>query len=267
MLRDDSRRLAEFYAAAHDRIVRTLAEGQGTLHSRKRARQMLREINNTISKLDSQTKNFLKKKIPEHYNRFAKEALKEAAKVKDNVKFGQIHKEAVKAFTDETAGRFAVGLTATSRAAQSIISETLRNNLTRDIAVSKIMGDSLDDASKQIVNRIKDAGITGLVDKKGRQLNIAKYARTLAHTQLAEAGRQGVKNVAIENEFDLVKISSHNSKDQCINWEGKVLSLTGATAGYQTIDEAKAIHLFHPNCQHTYTIIDPDEVTDDMKDI
>ena len=35
-------------------------------------------------------------------------------------------------------------------------------------------------------------------------------------------------------------------------WQGKVLSITGKTKGYPTLEEAKAAGLFHPNCRHAY---------------
>lgn len=42
--------------------------------------------------------------------------------------------------------------------------------------------------------------------------------------------------------------------------DGKVLSLTGETPGYPTMDEAKAAGLFHPNCRHLYGLYVEDEI-------
>ena len=42
-------------------------------------------------------------------------------------------------------------------------------------------------------------------------------------------------------------------------WEGRIVSLTGATDGFPTMEEAKADGLFHPNCTHRIEYLDEDE--------
>lgn len=266
LARDDAKELADFYAEAHNRLVRIITSGQAGLTSRKRAKEMLAEVNSVIAGLDARTQRFIENKIPIHYKRHADEALRTVKRVTGKAKFTKIHEEAINAFVDKTKMGFATGLTATTRKAQTTISQLLQNNITRELAVSNIIGEGLDTRTDTIVKLIKEQGITGLVDKRGRELNIASYARMLAYTQIAEAGRLGVKNVALQNGFDLVIISSHNSKHQeCAVWENKVISLTGSTKGYTSLDEATGSGLFHPGCQHTYSIIDEEDVTNDMR--
>lgn len=266
MLKADSAKLAGFYADAHNKLVRILVSKQSSITSRSRAKEMLGEIRSVIDGLETRTKRYVENAIPLTYNRFAKEAVQTIKKSTGKAKFTLIHEEAIKAFIDETNTKFATGLTATTRTAQTIVSQALRNNLQKEIAKAKILGSTLDDTAKELVKQIEAQGITGLVDKRGRQLNIASYAKTLAYTQFAESGRLAVQNVALENGFDLVIVSSHNSAHkECAVWEGRVLSLTGATKGFPTLEEAKASGIFHPNCQHTYTIIDESMVTNDMR--
>jgi len=266
LAKDDAKQLAGFYSDAHNKLVQTITDKSSTIQSRARAKELLANLNVIIDSLDERTQRFIDKNIPIHYSRHANDAAKEIKAITGAVKFTKIHEEAALSFVDRVKSKFAVALTATKRKAQGIVNTILQDNITRSLAASKIIGETLDDATKNVIKQIAEQGITGVVDKAGRELNIASYARTLAYTEIAEAGRTGVKNVALQNGFDLVIVSSHNSAhEECARWEGKVLSLTGATKGYKTLDYAKSKGLFHPNCQHTYTIIDEEFITDDMR--
>lgn len=266
LARDDAATLAGYYADAHNKIVRIITSGASSVTSRARAREMLAAIYETTSQLDIRTQRYLENRIPIHYKRHAQDALKNIKATGQSAKFTGIHQKAIEAFVDRSKGKFATGLVATTRKAQTVVSTLLQNNITREIAKATILGSSLPEVTQEIVKQIEAQGITGLVDKRGRELNIASYARTLAYTEIAEAGRTGVNNVALQYDFDLVRVSSHNSTHQeCAVWEGKVLSITGKTKEYPTIDDASAAGLYHPGCQHSHTIIDEQFVTDDMR--
>jgi hypothetical protein len=60
-----------------------------------------------------------------------------------------------------------------------------------------------------------------------------------------------------ENDYDLVQVSAHGATDVCGAWEGKILSATGATPGYDTVADAEADGLFHPNCRHAINVLIP----------
>jgi hypothetical protein len=81
------------------------------------------------------------------------------------------------------------------------------------------------------------------------------YAEMVARTSTMEAHLQGTTNRLLEHGHDLVKVSKHaNPCKKCVPWEGKVLSITGKTSGYKTLDEARESGLFHPNCRHAYSL-------------
>jgi Phage minor capsid protein 2 len=265
LAKDDAKLLAGFYVSAHEKIVKMITEGS-TIAKRARAKELLVNINTVIDDLDVKTKDFIDKKIPIHYRKHAVDTAKYIKKVQGTVKFTQIHDEAILAFVDRSKAKFAVALETTKRKAQTVVNTILQENITRELAKSKILGETLDEATKNVIETITEQGITGVVDKRGRELNLASYARTLAYTEIAEAGRTGVRNLALENGFDLVVVSSHSSAHaECARWEGKVLSLTGASDAYPTLEKAKESGIFHPNCQHTYTVIDEQFVSDDMR--
>ena len=92
-----------------------------------------------------------------------------------------------------------------------------------------------------------------------RQVNVETYAEMLARTISAESYRQEIKNIVLkqfEDIGDLVEVvgAADCQCDVCAKYYGQILSLTGKTKGYITVDEAKEEGLFHPNCRHYFTI-------------
>jgi len=90
-------------------------------------------------------------------------------------------------------------------------------------------------------------------------VNMADYAELVARTTSAEAYRKGAENAildAFDDMGDLVQINGHSQfpTSPCLPFEDAILSLTGKTKGYTTIDQAKAQGLFHPNCIHHFGV-------------
>mgnify|MGYP005848152099 CR=1 FL=1 len=89
------------------------------------------------------------------------------------------------------------------------------------------------------------------VDKKGRKIDASQYFDMLTKTVMASSWNECYANTLVNEGQDLVKVSPNGATDECRRWEGKVLSLTGATPGYTTVDEARATkEVFHPRCKH-----------------
>lgn len=99
-------------------------------------------------------------------------------------------------------------------------------------------------------------------NKKGnvvRNVKASTYAEMLSRTLTANTYRDAAKK-SILNQFgefgDLVEILGRSvyPDSPCIPYQGQILSLTGQTKGYTTIDEAKGNGLFHPNCIHSFAV-------------
>lgn len=71
----------------------------------------------------------------------------------------------------------------------------------------------------------------------------------------------------ISQGHDLVRISTHNTDcPLCKPWEGKILSLTGKTKGYPTLEQARVAGLFHEGCRHAMGLyIDLDNEIKDLE--
>ena len=93
------------------------------------------------------------------------------------------------------------------------------------------------------------------------------YTEMVARTTTMECHLQGTANRLAEQGHDLVKVSSHRGAcPLCIPWQGEILSITGKTEGYPTLEEAKTAGLFHPRCRHAYGLhIDLDKEIEELE--
>jgi len=111
----------------------------------------------------------------------------------------------------------------------------------------------IDNLQKELTER----GLTGFVDRRGSQWKMQTYVDTVLDNNIIQAYRKGYTMRMMENGFDLVDVLGgihENSCDDCIDivTNHPVLSVTGATPGYMTIEEAEAQGLGHIGCVHYY---------------
>jgi hypothetical protein len=106
-------------------------------------------------------------------------------------------------------------------------------------------------AAQAALDMFAGRGITGFIDAAGKSWNLASYAEMACRTAVISAGRAGKLDAMRARGHDLAIISGNSAGcEDCAAWEGEVVSIDGATAGYPTLDEATTGHLFGPNCGH-----------------
>lgn len=114
-------------------------------------------------------------------------------------------------------------------------------------------------ATQRALDIFASRGITGFVDKAGRNWDMTSYTEMAIRTTSARAALQGHIDRSTELDHDLMMVSSFGRTCPiCAPWEGVVLSISGKTPNYRSLDEAKASGLFHPNCKHTLLAYFPD---------
>lgn len=88
-------------------------------------------------------------------------------------------------------------------------------------------------------------------DRASRRWPAEKYISVLSRASQKTANREAKIAAMIAAGCDLAMISSHGAPDRCGPWEGRVISLTGATEGYPTYADSRASgDIWHPNCRH-----------------
>lgn len=254
--------LVKMYTETANSIVKSLnGMTAGTLAQRK---MVLAEITKQLDELGVDTGKWINANIPQQYKIGMQTALNqlkalEFMPLETTALFTVVNKEAVKAMIDDTSRSFADSLSTIGRSVKNIQSDMFQQEIKARLAEGTITGETRKSIQADIKQKIQDQGITALKDKSGREWSLDRYSEMLARTKLAEARNTGLANKMLENSNDLVQVSSNGSScNLCGPYEGQILSLTGQTDGYDTVDAAEGDGLFHPNCQHTMNAIEPD---------
>lgn len=115
------------------------------------------------------------------------------------------------------------------------------------------------EAVAKAVDRLEAEGRDRFEDDQGRRWHLDSYARMAGRTVAGQAMVQGQLDRMVREGRDLVVISdSPRECPMCRPWEGKVLSITGASVGEEhgghrvaaPLAAARAAGLWHPNCTH-----------------
>ena len=89
----------------------------------------------------------------------------------------------------------------------------------------------------------------------GRFWRADAYAQMEGKTATNDAMRVARRSRYLQNGADVVVVTSTGTDHEvCAVWEGQQLSLTGATPGLPTPEDARADGLWHPNCEHSYVV-------------
>lgn len=107
-------------------------------------------------------------------------------------------------------------------------------------------------AAQKALDDLASQGITGFTDRAGRNWDLTSYVEMATRTAVSNAWDDMQAGAMIRSGMDLVLVGTHSTEGSCphcLPWLGRELSLTGATAGYPTLNEAKATGFRHPNCR------------------
>lgn len=118
------------------------------------------------------------------------------------------------------------------------------------------------EAAQAALDRFAARGVTGFIDKAGRGWDMASYVEMAVRTSTQRAAVAAQVDRLQAYGQDLVIVSDAPQEcPTCRPWEGKVLSLSGRTAGTiqggrgarvaGTLPQATADGLFHPGCRHS----------------
>lgn len=110
--------------------------------------------------------------------------------------------------------------------------------------------------AQRVLDRFADRGITGFVDKAGRNWGLQSYTEMATRTAAGRAQVAGTLDRFTEAGRDLVIVSDAPAECRlCRPHEGRVFSISGATPGYPSLGSATG--LFHANCRHSASLFTP----------
>lgn len=253
-------KITTLYQEAYKQIIQEMRTATSFGIANRKA--ILRQIKVILAELGVETTAIMREEINTSYEAGANQAINQledvGAPVKVKTGFNLIHKEAIVALMDDTSLSFANSLTGVGRSAQMILNDAVKQKITQEIALGKVAGRTLRDVKRNVIGVLADEGLSALTDRSGRNWSLDRYSEMLIRTKAVEARNTGMMNRIVENDYDLVQVSSHGATDQCGKWEGEILSVTGRTKGYKTVQQARDDGLFHPNCKHAINVIVPE---------
>lgn len=177
--------------------------------------------------------------------------------------------------------RMDADLSEARRAAEDAARE-LMDEVNRQFLESlKHMRREMDDAYRQVIEAARDArnaqeqtvtqavqdaltrfamrGVVGFQDAAGRNWGLAEYSEMAMRTAVQRMSMISTMIGMLENGRDLCFVNAHDGAcPVCKLWEGRLMSLTGATPGYPKLSDAMLAGLFHPNCAHILQVYDPE---------
>ena len=119
----------------------------------------------------------------------------------------------------------------------------------------------------QLRQDVLSKGVTGFIDKAGHSWKVDTYVDVVAQSSVMRAYNAGVEAETQAQGLDLVQLSDEiddNTCEACAKWAGSVLSVTGATPGFATVDDAEADGVFHCHCVHTLVPLTAAEAAADI---
>ena len=171
--------------------------------------------------------------------------------------FGTVHRQAAQILAETSYSRIADVLTLAGRQVTDIWRQV---QLGRNLAGGALGYKTWRQTRDKLQQSLRDGGITAFVDRSGKKWNLKSYASMFSRTELMNVHNEAKRTEFLEHGEDLVIVSSHpGTCEKCAPWQGRVLSLSGKTPGYPTLDQAKEAGLFHPNCRHSYSLYILDE--------
>lgn len=258
-------RLFQFYSEAEVEILAEINKGLLKGNDTRYLQTMHQNVLSILNDLLAGSRTWCDEAIPWVYMEAAKAADNQLVSMGANTigGFGAIHQQAAQVLAEAAYNRF-------DDVAQTIGRRV--DDIYRTLALENIKGSVVGYKSWQQVARnfreqLAEQGITAFKDIKGRNWNMRTYAEMVARTTTMEAHLEGTANRLLEHGYDLVKVSTHSGTcEKCAPWQGEILSLTGKTKDYPTLQEAKDAGLFHPRCRHAYGLyIDLDEEIADIE--
>ncbi len=261
----ETARLFEFYSKAEMEILEIINRGLLRGDDLTYLQTMLQNVRAILNDILDGSRTWCEEAIPRVYIEGLKnaDAMLNDAGVTLKAGFGAIHQQAVQVLAENTYQRFEDVVQVIGRQV---------NDIYRELALENVRGtvvgyDTWKQTAQRFREQLAERGVTGFKDRSGRMWNMRTYTEMVARTTTMEAHLQGTANRLVEQGHDLIKVSTHRGAcPLCVPWQGKVLSITGKTKGYPTLEEAKAAGLFHPNCRHAYGLyIDLDKEIEELE--
>jgi len=113
-------------------------------------------------------------------------------------------------------------------------------------------------AAQMALDRFAGQGVTGFIDKAGRNWRLESYVEMATRTGAGHAMLEGTLQTYQAAGRDLVIVSDAPEECRiCRSWESRVLSIGGKDKSYPSVSTARSAGLFHASCRHRLNVFIP----------
>lgn len=245
--------LIDIYQKAQADLIKTIAEKEAKGNVVWYQKTLLKQVNAQIKILNKKARKWTADTIPGEYWKGAEAANKSLTSMGLDVAtvntFAGLHKRAINILATNTVQDLVDANLFVGRQIQDVVRQVGLDVISNKIAT----GVTVKDAKRALIQRLVDEGINGIRDKRGRTINLASYAETVARSTTREATNTATLNQLTSLGYDLVKMSSHlTSCKICASLQGRVYSISGSDPRYPKLTQAySGAHMnIHTRCRH-----------------
>lgn len=245
-------KMADIYRDARERLNAKLQKhvlsGRDPLEG-KQLVKLIEDLSNAYAKLEEAFRKEFDRAIPYVAEGYYFDALKDLGKTvlgkPDTAKIDMMKRDAFAHVAGMTQNMLKTDVAFIRQASAEVFRVASATGITREEATQALLAKIL---GRPEGFRFVDAG--------GRTWSNQAYCEMLSRTVLLNAGRQTYFDTCAENGEDVVRVTvSGNPCPACAVWENRLLSISGATKGLPTVEQATAAGLCHPNCTHSFVAV------------
>jgi len=245
-----TKQLGDAYRAAEKRLIGYIRDAELTAYQRDHATLQLRLVHREMKALGLTTARWEQTYLPVLYGSGVAKVRAVLNRPRDE-DFSTLHTEAVRLIGENMSLRMEDAITRIGRQVEDIFREAGLNALQE----GTLLGETRREVTRRMIADLEKRGVAAFVDKSGRQWTLSSYGEMVARTTSREAVNAGVENEAAALGEDLVQVSSHADPcPLCEPWEDTILSLSGQSSEYPSLQDAEDDGLFHPNCIHSISV-------------
>jgi hypothetical protein len=244
--------LRKTYQQAQYRLIEIIAKQRARGNVTAYREAIMKQVNREIAILDRYALKWTNRYIPYNYKIGADRVYRDMRRAGIDVSTLAIDQTRVRLITANVYDKLATGHHLVGR----LIEDNIRQAGVEAVAMKLSTGSTVKETQRLLVDKLKQQGLTSVVDKAGRHIKLDAYAELVARSTTREATNLATMDQLKSLNHDLVQMSEHASPCPiCAPLEGRVYSISGETPGYPQLDFAfgEGHANIHPNCLHVIT--------------
>jgi hypothetical protein len=248
-------RMADLYEQTYNKIFKALSDARRDVNYATYAKQtqLLKQIGEQLAKFRGSSGEYFARAIHKITEYSTRVAIKDLEALGAGItKAPDWHYKYNEKYAEQTFKDNFKHIAAQTTKMRNSIKTMLRADAAQVFRRAAVEGVSRKEAYRQLKAQVMERDPKfQFTDKAGRNWDSRKYFEMLTRTVMAYTLRETYANSLTAEGHDLVKVSIRGATDECRLWEGKILSLSGATEGFPSLDDAIATgEVFHPRCRH-----------------